>query len=76
LSFFNSVLCKTEEAARIFVKVTLVYPSKTFSGCSHRQKIALFERIFNQPCRDLQLECDLNAALNILVVGSDGLGLS
>ncbi|WP_457491359.1 RNA-guided endonuclease InsQ/TnpB family protein [Thermostichus sp. MS-CIW-23] len=43
------------------------YPSSQLcSGCGHRQKMPLQERVFCCPCCGLELDRDLNAALNLL----------
>ncbi|MGY2710222.1 RNA-guided endonuclease InsQ/TnpB family protein [Thermostichus sp. MS-CIW-28] len=43
------------------------YPSSQLcSRCGHRQKMPLQERVFRCPCCGLELDRDLNAALNLL----------
>ena len=43
------------------------YPSSQLcSGCGHRQKMPLQERVFRCSCCGLELDRDLNAALNLL----------
>jgi len=46
--------------------------TKTCSSCGNRQKISLSERIFRCPVCGLEIDRDLNAAINMLkVVGLD-----
>jgi putative transposase len=75
-SFFSMLSCKAEEAGRTFIKVNPAYTSQTCSRCGHRQKMPLSERVFNCPCCMVQLDRDLNASLNILALGLQGLGVS
>ena len=75
-SFFSMLSCKAAEAGRTLIKVNPAYTSQTCSSCGHRQKMPLSERVFNCPCCQLQLDCDLNASLNILAVGLHSLGVS
>jgi putative transposase len=65
---------KAEEAGRQFIKVNPAYTSQTCSHCKHRQKMPLSERVFDRPCCGLHLDRDLNAALNILALGLQGIG--
>jgi putative transposase len=67
---------KAAEAGRSFIKVNPANTSQTCSKCGHRQKIPLGERVFNCPCCLVQLDRDLNASLNILALGLQGLGVS
>ncbi|MGY2725740.1 RNA-guided endonuclease InsQ/TnpB family protein [Thermostichus sp. OS-CIW-26] len=60
-----------EYKARLYgcqvVVVDRFYPSSQLcSGCGHRQKMPLQERVFCCPCCGLELDRDLNAALNLL----------
>jgi len=42
------------------------YPSSQLcSGCGHKQKMPLSERVFRCPCCGLELDRDLNAAINL-----------
>ena len=75
-AFFAQLSSKAEEAGRAFVKVNPAYTSQTCSTCGHRQKMPLSERVFDCPCCHVQLDRDLNAALNIRALGLQGLGLS
>jgi putative transposase len=75
-NFFSMLSCKAEEAGRTLIKVNPAYTSQTCSSCGHRQKMPLSERVFNCPCCLIQLDRDLNASLNILALGLQGLGVS
>jgi len=75
-AFFAQLTAKAEEAGRQFVKVNPAYTSQTCSQCGHRQKMPLDVRVFACPCCHVQLDRDLNAALNIRAVGLHSLGLS
>ena len=73
--FFAIIIYKAEEAGRIFVAINPAYTSQTCSGCGHRQKMPLSERVFNCPCCGLHISRDLNAALNIKAVGLHSVSL-
>jgi len=75
-AFFSQVHSKAAEAGRLYIAVNPVYTSQTCSRCGHRQKMPLSERVFACPCCHVQLDRDLNAALNIRALGPQGLGLS
>jgi putative transposase len=75
-AFFSQLAAKAEEAGRKFVKVNPAYTSQTCSNCGHRQKMPLDVRIFDCPCCYVQLDRDLNAAINIRGLGLQALGLS
>ncbi len=75
-AFFAQLSRKAAEAGRAFVKVNPAYTSQTCSRCGHRQKMPLDVRVFTCPCCSVQLDRDLNAALNIRALGLQGLGLS
>jgi len=74
-AFFSHLSCKAEEAGRRVVKVNPAYTSQTCSGCGHRQKMPLSERMYHCPCCLLSLDRDLNAARNIKAVGLHSVGL-
>ncbi len=74
--FFDRLSSKAEEAGRQFIAVNPAYTSQTCSKCGHRQKMPLGERTFDCPCCQLSLDRDHNAALNILAIGRDSLGLA
>jgi putative transposase len=73
-AFFSTIQAKAEEAGRVFIAVNPAYNSQDCSGCGHRQKMALSERVFNCPCCNLHISRDLNAALNIKAVGLHSVG--
>jgi putative transposase len=75
-AFFAQLSRKAAEAGRAFVKVNPAYTSHTCSRCGHRQKMPLDVRVFKCPCCAVQLDRDLNAALNIHGLGLQALGLS
>jgi putative transposase len=75
-AFFSQLHSKAEEAGRLYIAVNPAYTSQTCSRCGHRQKMPLSERVFACPCCHVQLDRDLNAALNIRALGLQGLGLS
>lgn len=72
--FFDKLFSKAEEAGRTAIKVNPAYTSQTCSQCGHRQKMPLDVRIFDCPCCHVQRDRDLNAALNILALGLQGIG--
>jgi len=73
--FFDRLSSKAEEAGRTFVKVNPAYTSQDCSRCHHRQKMPLCERTYHCPCCLLEIDRDLNAALNIKAIGLYGVGL-
>ncbi len=66
---------KAAYAGRQFVAVNPAYTSQDCSGCGHRQKKSLAERVHACSCCGLTLDRDHNAALNILRLGLQSLGL-
>jgi putative transposase len=74
-AFAAMVRVKAEWAGRVFVAVNPAYTSQDCSGCGHRQKMPLPDRIYRCPCCHLELSRDLNAALNIPRLGLQALGL-
>jgi putative transposase len=76
-SFFEQLCAKAGDAGRIFVKVNPAYTSQTYSRCGQRAsvKLTLADRIFNCEYCHLQLDRDLNAALNIKALGLQSVGL-
>lgn len=74
--FFQLLAIKAEWAGRKFVAVNPAYTSQTCSGCGHRQKMPLSERVFKCPCCGAELDRDVNAALNILGLGRQALGIN
>jgi putative transposase len=74
-SFSNMLAYKAECAGRIFVRVNPAYTSQTCSRCGYRQKLKLSNRHYKCPCCELSLDRDENAALNILSLGLQAVGL-
>jgi putative transposase len=74
--FFQLLTYKAAYAGRQYIAVNPAYTSQTCSSCGHRQKMPLSERVFKCPCCGVELDRDHNAALNILALGLQGLGLS
>lgn len=74
--FFSKLLCKAEEAGRKYVAVNPAYTSQTCSKCGHRQPMPLDTRVYHCPCCLLEIDRDLNAAVNILRLGLQSLGLA
>lgn len=69
-SQFASLLAyKAVWAGRRFVAVNPAYTSQDCSGCGHRQKLSLSDRLYTCPWCGLVLDRDLNAAKNIVAVG-------
>jgi putative transposase len=66
---------KAAWAGRAFVAVNPAYTSQDCSGCGHRQKKTLAERVHACPCCGLTRDRDHNAALNIKRLGLQSLGL-
>lgn len=73
--FASMLSVKAEWAGRSFVAVNPAYTSQDCSQCGHRQVMPLSERIYRCPCCCLELDRDLNAALCILRLGLQALGL-
>jgi len=76
--FFEMIHAKAVEAGRIFFPVNPAYTSQTCSNCGYRrtgeEKLSLCDRFFDCPHCQLQLDRDLNAALNIKAVGLHRVG--
>jgi putative transposase len=66
---------KAAWAGRTFVAVNPAYTSQDCSRCGHRQKRSLSDRTYRCPCCGLELDRDHNAALNILALGLQAMGL-
>ena len=75
--FFHCLAYKAEEADRLFVKVAPHYTSQICSRCHHKQDMPLDVRVYlcSKPGCGLILDRDWNAALNILRLGLQALGL-
>jgi putative transposase len=67
--FATSLSHKAAWAGRSYVAVNPAYTSQDCSGCGHRQKLSLSDRIYACPCCGLVLDRDLNAARNLLALG-------
>ncbi len=74
--FATFVAYKAAYAGRAFVAVNPAYKSQDCSGCGHRQKKTLAERTHACTCCGVTLDRDHNAALNILRLGLQSLGLA
>jgi len=73
--FFDTLSSKAEEAGRQFIKVDPAYTTQDCSRCHHRQKMPLSERVYQCPCCFLEIDRDLNAALNIKALGLQSVGV-
>jgi len=71
--FLECLKYKAEWAGTRCVQVNPAYTSQTCSECGTRQKLKLSNRIFHCPCCGLSLNRDVNAAVNILTLGMQGL---
>src|SRR5215813_1688869 len=60
-------------AGRSYVAVNPAYTSQECSGCGHRQKLSLADRISTCPCCALVIDRDLTASRNILRLGQHSL---
>jgi putative transposase len=60
---------KAAWAGRRYIAVNPAYTSQDCSGCGHRQKLSLADRIYACPCCGLVIDRDLNASRNILALG-------
>jgi putative transposase len=67
--FASMVRVKAEWAGRAFVAVNPAYTSQDCSRCGHRQKMPLADRTYRCPCCALEMDRDLNAALNLFAWG-------
>src|SRR5258707_323600 len=67
--FADTLSHKAAWAGRSYVAVNPAYTSQDCSGCGHRQKLSLSDRIYACPCCELVLDRDLNAARNIVALG-------
>ncbi len=57
------------------IKVNPAYTSQTCSSCGHRQLMPVAERQYLCPCCGLDISRDYNAALNILALGLQSIGI-
>lgn len=72
----NFTTYKAACAGRLVVTVEPRYTSQTCSRCGHRQVMPLSERIYHCGHCGLHLDRDHNAAMNILALGLQSIGLS
>ena len=72
-SFTDKLVYKAEEAGRQVVKVNPAYTSQDCSSCGYRVQKKLSDRVHICPSCGLKLDRDVNAALNILALGIQGL---
>lgn len=70
--FFSALMYKAEYAGRQCVAVNPEHTSQTCSSCGHRQKMPLSKRIYLCKCCRLEIDRDVNAAINILALGRQG----
>ena len=73
--FATCLSYKAAWAGRAFVAVNPAYTSQDCSSCGHRQHKTLAVRIHQCACCGLTLDRDHNAAVNILRLGLQSLGL-
>jgi putative transposase len=71
--FFSMLAYKAENAGRRLVKVNPAYTTQDCHRCGHRQKLTLADRFYACPCCGLHIDRDLNASLNILALGMQGM---
>ena len=71
--FLECLRYKAEYAGSHCVQVNPAYTSQACSICGTRHKLKLSDRIFHCPYCNLSLNRDVNAALNILSLGMQGL---
>lgn len=74
--FLECISYKAEWAGKKCVQVNPAYTSQTCSRCGFRQKLELSSRIYHCLCCDFSLDRDHNAAINILALGLQSLGLA
>jgi putative transposase len=73
--FSDLLTYKAAWAGRQFVAVNPAYTSQNCSRCGHRQPMPLDVRVYECPDCKLVLDRDHNAALNILALGLQRLGI-
>lgn len=71
--FLQFLSFKAEYAGKKVVTVNPAYTSQTCSRCGNRQKLKLSDRMYHCPCCGLSFNRDVNAALNILSLGTQTL---
>jgi putative transposase len=74
--FAQYLAYKAECAGRTVVSVNPAYTSQDCHRCGHRQTKKLSDRIHRCSCCGLEMHRDHNAALNILALGLQSLGIA
>jgi len=74
--FLDLLGYKAVDAGSRVVKVNPAYTSQTCSRCHNRHKLKLSDRIYHCPACSLSLDRDVNAAINILGLGLQSVGVS
>ena len=72
--FLNLIAYKAADAGKRVIKINPAFTSQNCSRCGNRQKLKLSDRVYHCPCCNLSLNRDVNAALNIMSLGLQGLG--
>ena len=67
---------KAESAGRQLIKVNPAYTSQTCSNCGYREVKKLSDRVHHCSSCGLVLDRDHNAAINILTLGTQSLGIA
>jgi putative transposase len=73
--FTAHLIYKAAWAGKMMVAVNPAYTSQDCSQCGHRERKALSQRVHQCSCCCVTLDRDHNAALNILRLGQQSLGL-
>ena len=73
--FLDTLTNKAAYAGRQCIKVNPAYTSQDCSQCGHRESKKLSERVHRCSCCGLVLDRDHNAALNILRLGLQSVGI-
>ena len=71
--FADLLSSKAAWAGRTSVAVNPAYTTQDCSGCGHRQTLSLADRTYTCSCCGMVLDCDLNAAKNIVRLGQQSL---
>jgi len=74
--FLDLLSFKAEWAGKKCIKVNPAYTSQNCSQCGNRHKLKLSDRVYHCPNCNLKMDRDENAALNILGLGLQSIGLS
>lgn len=73
--FLQALKYKAVDAGRRVIEVNPAYTSQTCSGCQTLKKLELSDRIYKCDSCGLELDRDLNAAMNIKRLGIQSLGV-